>query len=48
MKEFWINMGVTALFVSIKSADGKAKLKKICLKVYNTIKAVYAGDPDFA
>lgn len=47
LSDFFINMGVTALFLSIKSSEGKAKMKKISLKVYNTIKSVYAGDPDF-
>lgn len=47
MVDFWVNMGVTALFVSIKSDAGKAKFKKISLKIFNTIKSVYAGDPDF-
>jgi hypothetical protein len=48
MEDFFINMGVTALFMSIKNANSKARLRKLCLKVVNVIKAAYAGDPDFA
>lgn len=47
MIEYFINMGVTALFMSIKNPDSKAKMKKISLKVYLTIKAAYSGDSDF-
>ena len=47
MQEFFINMGVTALFIAIKNPESKGKMKKIALKIYNTIKASYAGDPDF-
>lgn len=45
--EFFINMGVTALFFAIKNPASKAKFRKISLKVYNTIKSAYFGDPDF-
>lgn len=46
--DFWITMGTAALLATIKSDDGKAKFKKVCLKIFNSIKAAFAGDPDFA
>lgn len=47
MADFFINMGVTALFVFIKNPESKAKYKAISLKVYRKIKEAFAGDPDF-
>ncbi len=36
------------LKLTLKSDAAKAKAKKIVLKVYTTIKNLYADDPDFA
>jgi hypothetical protein len=48
MLEFWINMGVTALFLAIKNPISKLKFRKISLKIFTTLKMTFAGDPDFA
>lgn len=34
--------------LSVKNPESKAKLKKICLRIFNTFKTLYADDPDFA
>lgn len=47
MYDFWITMGTTAILTSIKNPEKRAGLKKIMLKIYTSIKAAYAGDPDF-
>lgn len=45
--DFWIVMGTAAILQSIKNPDSRAGLKKVMLKIYRSIKAAYAGDPDF-
>lgn len=49
--EFLINMGInfvlTALGTFIKNPKSKDAYKKAMLKVYNSIKTTFAGDPDF-
>jgi len=45
--DMWLNIGVTILFSVIKNPLSKGQYKKISLKVYQTIKAAFAGDPDF-
>jgi len=51
MEEYFINMGInlilTALKTSFKSAGARAKYKAALLKVFNGIKTTFAGDPDF-
>ncbi len=32
---------------SIKNEQSKKKFKKQCLMLFNTLKAIFAGDPDF-
>jgi hypothetical protein len=48
MEDLYVSMAVSVLLSTIKNPDKKAKLKTVFLKVYQTIKTVYAGDPDFA
>lgn len=48
LNDLFINLGVTAILASIKNPAKKASLKTIMLKVFNSIRAAYAGDPDFA
>lgn len=45
--DFWITMGTAAILASIKNADKRVQLKKVMLKIVSSIKAAYAGDPDF-
>ncbi len=49
--EVYITALITTLLVmlkaSVKNTESKAKLKKICLKAYQTIAALYSDDPDF-
>lgn len=45
--DFWITMGTAAILASIKSEEGKARFKKVMLKIYRSIATAYAGDPDF-
>lgn len=47
MEDLLIQFGITAVLMAIKSPSKKKTLKKAMLKVYNAIKAAYAGDPDF-
>lgn len=47
MNELLITMAVATLIESVKNPANKEKLRKAMLKVYRTIKTVYAGDPDF-
>lgn len=47
MYDFWITMGTAAILATIKNADKRAALKKVMLKIYNSIKSAYAGDSDF-
>lgn len=48
MEDYLISMGVAILLAAIKNPAKKAQLKKIALKVRNTINAAFAGDPDFS
>ena len=52
MGDYWVDMALAVMFSvlkgSIKNAESKAKMKKAFLKLFNQIKIVYAGDPDFA
>jgi len=47
MEDFLLAMGISVLLQVIKNPDKKAAVKKQMLKVFNAIKANYAGDPDF-
>jgi len=38
---------LSLLKASVKNPASKAKLKAICLRAYQTIGALFAGDPDF-
>lgn len=42
-----LSIGVTILLGSIKNPESKARVRKIALKVYTSIKTAFAGDPDF-
>ena len=42
-----IQMAVTVVLSTIKNPAKKASLKKAMLKIFTSIKTVYAGDPDF-
>ena len=50
-EDFFINMGFSVVFTllkgTIKSEQSKAKYKAIVLKLFNPIRATFAGDPDF-
>ncbi len=48
MEDTLIQMAITVVLGAIKNPGKKATLKKAFLKVFNTIRATYAGDPDFA
>ena len=48
MDEILINMGVSALLVAIKNPAKRVSMRAIFLKVFRSIKAAFAGDPDFA
>jgi len=45
--DFWITMGTAAILATIKNPDKRAALKKVMLKIRNSINAAYTGDPDF-
>lgn len=47
MDEMMIQMAFAVVLSTVKNPDKKAKLKKAFLKVFKTIKATYADDPDF-
>jgi hypothetical protein len=51
MDNMFISMGIsillTALKDSVKNPKKKEELRKAMLKVYTSIKALYAGDEDF-
>ncbi len=42
-----LQIGVTIILQSIKNPEKRAALKKVMLKVRNSINTAYAGDPDF-
>lgn len=47
MLDIWINMGMTAILMSIKNEARRASLKKAMLKLRNAINTAYINDPDF-
>ncbi len=47
MLENLINLAMLELKSTVKNPASKAKLKKVVLKAFNTIKTLYADDPDF-
>ncbi len=42
-----LNTAATLGELTLKNAKSKAKVRKVALKVFNMLKLVYAGDPDF-
>lgn len=48
---FWIDMALSVIFSVlkqiIKNGESKEDMRAACLKLYNTIKIAYSGDPDF-
>ncbi len=52
MQNYLVTMALSILFEVIKSLfknpDSKEELRRAMLKLYNAIKAAYAGDPDFS
>jgi len=47
MEEMLINMAVSILLGVIKNPAKKEKVRKICVKVFNSIRAAFPNDPDF-
>lgn len=51
MSEVWISMAISLVLLaikdSVKNPARKADLRKAFLKIYNAIKDLYAGDPEF-
>ena len=47
MEDILINLGVSALLVSIKNKDKLVKMRKVFLKVFNAIKSAYPNDAEF-
>ena len=51
MNDFWqdflIQNSIGVILNSVKNPESKVKFRKAFLKVFNTIKAAFAGDPDF-
>ena len=47
MEEILINLGVSALLVSIKNPAKRISMRKIFLKVFNAIKSAYPNDAEF-
>ena len=44
----YVLTGLAAMLrASVKNEKNKAKFKRVCLQVYNTIKVIYADDQDF-
>ncbi len=48
MEDYLISAGVAILLSAIKNPAKKAQLRKVCLKIFNTMKIAFAGDPDFS
>lgn len=42
-----LSLGITILLTYIKNPEKRAEIKKVALKVRNSINAAYASDPDF-
>jgi len=47
MEEIFINLGVSALLVSLKDPKKKEKMRKIFLKVFTAIWAQFSSDESF-
>ena len=47
MDDLIISMAVAILLASIKNPAKKEKLRKVCVKIFNSIRAAFPGDPDF-
>lgn len=47
MNDLFITMAISVILSTVKNPESKAKLRKAMLKVFTTIKAQYASDPDF-
>ena len=47
MDQMIISMALAVILETIKNPAKQATMKKAFLKVYQTIKIAYAGDPDF-
>ena len=45
--ELIIGMAASIIIASVKNPQHKVALKAVMLKIFNTIKNSYAGDPDF-
>ena len=45
--EILIGIAASIILSTIKNPQHKAQLKSVMLKIFNAIKNVYAGDPDF-
>ena len=47
MEDTFIAIAVSIILSTVKNPASKAKVKKAMLKIFRTIRTVYAGDPDF-
>ena len=45
--EYLIGMAASIIIASVKNPQHKVALKAIMLKIFNTIRNSYTGDPDF-
>jgi hypothetical protein len=46
-EDLLISMGTAIILSTVKNPKKRRSLKKIMLKIFNSIRAAYAGDPDF-
>ena len=42
-----ISMGTAIILSTVKNKAKRKRLKAVMLKIFNSIRAAYAGDPDF-
>lgn len=51
MKDYFFNLGISIILTELKTAlkdpVHARRLKSVMLKIYNSIKSVYADDADF-
>jgi hypothetical protein len=43
----FIAMAAAILLSRVKDPTKRTEIKAVCLKIFKTLKATYAGDPDF-
>jgi hypothetical protein len=47
MEEIFINMGVSALLIAVKSKEKREKMRKVFLKVFKAIWLQFGQDEEF-